>query len=225
MPFPHYIDRGKPGVIAVDLRARRFTNEAEPYHRFVPSMIRACQSDAEVAVWLIADARAVRSYGLGAVPPAPGRIGPFLRSGYLVAGNSPAALAEALGLEGAALARTIETFNCGARHGEDPEFGKGSTPFNRAYGDAAHTPNPCVAPLVEPPFYAVRVLPGDIATFIGLSTDACARVLDGSRRPIPGLYAAGNDMTSPFGGDYPAAGVTIGSAMTFGYIAGQHAAS
>ena len=225
VPFPHYIDRGKPGVIAVDRRARRFTNEAEPYHRFVPSMIRACQSDTEVEVWLIADARAVRSYGLGAVPPAPGRIGPFLRSGYLVAGNSPAALAEALGLEGAALARTVETFNRGARQGEDPEFGKGSTPFNRAYGDAAHTPNPCVAPLVEPPYYAVRILPGDIATFVGLSTDAYARVLDGSRRPIPGLYAAGNDMTSPFGGDYPAAGVTIGSAMTFGYIAGQHVAS
>ncbi len=221
IPFPHYMDRGKPGVIAVDGRAHRFTNEAEPYHRFVPAMIRASADAKDVAVHVIADHRALRRYGLGAVPPAPGRIGTYLKSGYLKMGETPALLANSIGIDAAALTNTIATFNGPAACGEDPEFGKGNNAFNRAYGDAAHAPNPCVAPLIKPPFYAVRVAPGDIATFIGLKTDASARVLDALGLPVPGLFAAGNDMTSPFGGDYPAAGITIGAAMTFGYIAGR----
>lgn len=221
VPFPHYMDRGKPGVIAVDPRGRRFTNEAEPYHRFVPSMIRACQNDPEVAVHVIADRRALRCYGLGAVPPAPARIAPYLSSGYLIEATDPTSLGQRIGVDGAVLAETIKQFNAGAATGSDPEFGKGGSAFDRAYGDAAWTPNPCVGPLVEAPFYAVRVMPGDIATFLGLAADAQARVLDAAGQPIPGLYAAGNDMTTPFGGDYCAAGITIGAAMTFGYIAGS----
>ncbi len=221
VPFPHYIDRGKPGVIAVDPRGRRFTNEAEPYHRFVPAMVRACEADPEVAIHLIADRRALRRYGLGAVPPAPARIAPFLRSGYLIEAANLASLGQRLGIDGATLAATIERFNADAATGNDPEFGKGSSAFDRAYGDAEWKPNPCVGPLAEPPFYAVRVMPGDIATFLGLAADAGARVLDAAGRPIPGLYTAGNDMTTPFGGDYCAAGITIGAAMTFGYIAGH----
>ncbi|MEZ5925266.1 MAG: FAD-dependent oxidoreductase [Hyphomicrobiaceae bacterium] len=221
VPFPHYIDRGKPGVIAVDTRGRRFTNEGQPYHRFVPAMIEACAADPEVVIFLIADRRALRAYGLGAVPPAPARIAPFRRSGYLIEAANPAALGQQLGIDGMALAQTIENFNASAMRGKDPQFGKGSSAFDRAYGDPAWTPNPCVGPLTTPPFYAVRVMPGDIATFVGLATDAAARVLDARRRPIPGLYAAGNDMTSPFGGDYCAAGITIGAAMTFGYVAGR----
>lgn len=220
VPFPHYIDRGKPGVIAVDPRGVRFTNEAEPYHRFVPSMIRACEADPEVAIHLIADRRALRRYGLGTVPPAPARIAPFLQSGYLIEAADPQRLGRRLGIDGAALSRTIERFNADAASGKDSEFGKGSSAFDRAYGDAEWKPNPCVGPLAEPPFYAVRVMPGDIATFVGLAADAGARVLDAEGRPIPGLYVAGNDMTTPFGGDYCAAGITIGAAMTFGYIAG-----
>ena len=42
--------------------------------------------------------------------------------------------------------------------------------------------------------------------------------------PIPGLYAAGTDMASVMGGHYPAGGINLGPAMTFGYIAGRHAA-
>lgn len=220
IPFPHYVDRGKPGVIAVDPSGRRFTNEAEPYHRFVPSMVRACEADSEVAIHLIADRRALRRYGLGAVPPAPARIASYLRSGYLIEAANPASLGQRLGVDGTALANTIERFNAGAASGNDPAFGKGGSAFDRAYGDAEWKPNPCVGPLVEPPFYAVRIMPGDIATFLGLAADGTARVLDAAGRPIPGLYTAGNDMTTPFGGDYCAAGITIGAAMTFGYIAG-----
>jgi succinate dehydrogenase/fumarate reductase flavoprotein subunit len=225
VPFPHYVDRAKPGVIAVTRAGTRFTNEADPYHRFVPAMIAACARSPEVASFVVADHRALRRYGLGAVPPAPGRIGPFLRSGYLMRGESPAGLAAAAGIDPDGLAATIAAYNEAAARGEDPAFGRGSSAFNRAYGDASHGPNPCVAPLVTPPFYAVRMVPGDIATFVGLRCDGCARVLDAAGEVVDGLYAAGNDAVSPFGGDYPAAGITIGAAMTFGYVAARHIAA
>lgn len=222
VPFPHYIDRGKPGVIAVTHAGRRFTNEAAVYHRFVPAMITACAGEADIAVWLIADHRAIRRYGLGAVPPAPALCAPFVKSGYLACGRTLVELADQTGIAAPALEETIAKFNRGAAAGEDPEFGKGSSLYDRANGDPAHRPNPCLAPLATSPFYAVRLYAGDIATFIGLRTDAHARVLDKAGIPIEGLYAAGNDAASAMGGDYPAAGITIGSAMTFGYLAARH---
>jgi succinate dehydrogenase/fumarate reductase flavoprotein subunit len=70
----------------------------------------------------------------------------------------------------------------------------------------------------------VKVVPGSFGTFAGLKTDASARVPDADEVPIPGLYAAGTDMASVMGGHYPAGGINLGPAMTFGYIAGRHAA-
>ena len=65
---------------------------------------------------------------------------------------------------------------------------------------------------------------GDLGTYAGISTDANARALDANGHPIEGLYAAGNDMASIMGGNYPGAGITLGPALTFGYIAGRHIA-
>ena len=223
-PFPHFIDRAKPGVIAVDRRGRRFVNEACSYHDFVPPMIEACDGDEKIETYIVADHRAIRRYGLGPVPPFPGRLKPWLRSGYLARGQTPEALGAALGIDGAALAATIAGFNGPAAAGTDPAFGKGTNAYNWNYGDPAHKPNPCVAPLDEPPFYAIRMIPGDIGTFLGLRADANARVLDRDGQPVPGLYVAGNDMVSVMGGTYPGAGITIGPAMTFGYIAARHMA-
>jgi hypothetical protein len=53
-PFPHFIDRAKPGVIVVDRRGRRFANEAVSYHDFVPKMIEACQEDQEIEAFVLA---------------------------------------------------------------------------------------------------------------------------------------------------------------------------
>jgi succinate dehydrogenase/fumarate reductase flavoprotein subunit len=128
------------------------------------------------------------------------------------------------GIDPAGLARTIEAYNHHARNGEDPEFGRGSTPYERVGGDAAHQPNPCVAPIDAAPFYAVKILPGSLGTFAGLYTDAQARVLNGAGEPIRGLYAVGTDAASIMGGYYPTGGINLGPAMTFGYIAGRHMA-
>ena len=76
----------------------------------------------------------------------------------------------------------------------------------------------------RPPYYAVAVVPTPLGTSLGLRTTADAQVCDGADRPIAGLYACGNDMHSPLGGEYPGAGAQIGAAMTFGYVAARHAA-
>jgi succinate dehydrogenase/fumarate reductase flavoprotein subunit len=223
VPFPHYNDRGKAGYIAVDRRGRRFISESLSYHDFVPAMINACRDDAEVCSWVLCDSRAIRQYGLGRVPPWPLPIGSFVRSGYLKRGESLEALAQACGIDAAGLKQTVARLNAGAGQGIDEEFNKGADVYERFNGSRGHTPNPCVAPIEAAPFYAVKVVPGDIGSFVGLQTDEHARALDAQRRPIDGLYVAGNDAASFMGGTYPGAGITLGPAMIFGHIAAKHA--
>lgn len=224
LPFPHFYDRGKPGYIAVDVDGRRFTNESASYHDFVPAMVEACRERAETSCWLICDHRAIRRYGMGAIGPAPLPLGPHLRSGYLRRATTWQQLAALIGVDAQTLQATIGRFNANAGNGTDPDFGKGDDAYHRFNGDPTHSPNPCLAPLERAPYYAMKLIPGDIGTFLGLRVDGDARVLDHNGAPILGLYAAGNDMTSVMGGTYPGAGITIGPALTFGYIAARHAA-
>lgn len=224
-PYPHFIDRCKPGFIAVDRRGRRFANEADSYHDFVPAMVQACQSDDRVESFLICDHRTIRRYGMGVVPPFPMPIQQYLNNGYLVRGSTLAELAKRLGIAAEGLADTVQKYNGYVHEGVDLEFGKGSNVYNHFGGDPQCKPNPNLAPISEGPFYAVKLQPGDLGTFKGLVTDEYARVLRlTDRQPIDGLYAVGNDMASVMGGAYPGAGITIGPAMTFGYIAAQHLA-
>ena len=217
--MPHFIDRAKPGVIAVTPKGTRFTNEGNSYHDFVQAMVKACKDEPEVFAWLLCDHKALRNYGLGCVAPAPLPIGRHLRSGYLKRGTTIGELALRIGIEPKVLEQTVREFNAGARTGEDPAFGKGSKAYNRYQGDALVQPNPCVAPLEHGPYYAIRLLIGDIGTFAGLVTDERTRVLDAEGKPIKGLYAVGNDAASIMGGNYPGAGITLGPALTFGYVA------
>lgn len=222
--MPHFIDRAKPGVIAVTPKGVRFANEGNSYHDFVQAMVAACQGEQEVSAWLLCDHKALRAYGLGCVAPAPLPIGRHLRSGYLQSGNTVAELAARIGVEPSVLEATVSAFNDTARRGEDPAFGKGSKAYNRYQGDALVTPNPCLAPLENGPYYAIRLVIGDIGTFAGLQTDDRTRVLNTAGQPIKGLYAVGNDAASIMGGNYPGAGITLGPALTFGYVAGMELA-
>lgn len=223
--FPHLIDRYKPGVIAVGKDGKRFINEAHSYHDFGQAMQKLGQAQGETSAWLICDHRALRRYGLGFVKPFPLPLFPHLRSGYLIRGRTINDLARATGIDASALEETVVNFNRHALQGEDPEFGKGSTAYNRYLGDAANKPNPCVAPLSKGPWYAIKLLPGDLGTFAGIRTDPAARVVDSAGKPVPGLYAVGNDAVSVMGGAYPGGGITLGPAMTFGYLAGLHLAA
>lgn len=222
--FPHVIDRAKPGVIAVTRKGTRFVNESCSYHDFVQAMLAAARGEKEVCAFVVCDHRTIRRYGLGFARPFPMPLGPLVASGYLSRGDTLAELARRAGIDAAGLQATVDAFNADAREGRDRRFGKGTTAYNRFQGDPNHGPNPCVAPVERPPFYAVRMIPGDLGSFAGLRADRFGRVLDAQRRPIPGLYVAGNDMCSVAGGNYPGGGINIGGAMTFGYVAALHVA-
>lgn len=222
--FPHFIDRAKPGVIAVTQGGKRFVNEGNSYHDFIQALFAATPQGSEVSAWLVTDHRAIRAYGLGFVKPRPLRLAPHLRSGYLLRGATLAELARAAGIEASEFEAQVAVYNRDALSGTDRVFGKGSTAYNRFYGDADITPNPCLAPLAQPPYYAVKVVVGDLGTYAGIATNEHAQALDANNKPVPGLYAAGNDMASIMGGNYPGPGITLGPAMTFGWIAGRHLA-
>ncbi|SCB46429.1 Succinate dehydrogenase/fumarate reductase, flavoprotein subunit [Bradyrhizobium shewense] len=222
--MPHFIDRAKPGVIAVMRDGKRFANEGNSYHDFVQAMIKAAKPGEEIAAFLVCDHKTLRKYGLGCVPPFPMPLGHHLDTGYLMRGDTLEALAAKTGIDAAAFIDTVKQFNATAPQGHDAAFGKGSKAYNRYQGDAMHGPNPCVAPIENGPFYAIKMVVGDLGTYAGIVTDENARALDAEGRVIPGLYAAGNDMASIMGGNYPGAGITLGPALTFGYIAGRHLA-
>ena len=219
--FPHtVVDRGKPGIIAVNAKGERFTSEAVSYHEFGLAMFRA----GAIPAFLLCDRQSLWQYGLGAVRPFTLKLEHFLAQGYLASGATPAELAASLGIDRDGLERTLAKYNADAAQGVDSQFDLGSDIYQRFLGDAAHGPNPCMRPIARPPFYAVRLYPSDLGTAAGLLTDADARVLDGDGRPIPGLYACGNDMNSIMGGAYPGPGITLGPALVFGWIAARHLA-
>ncbi|WP_079228657.1 FAD-dependent oxidoreductase [Pseudomonas putida] len=219
--FPHLVtDRAKPGVIAVDPAGRRFVNESNSYHHFVQSMF----ANAMGHCWLICDAEAMNRYGLGLARPKPVDNSALIAAGYLQRAASVPALAEAIGVDPQALQQTLERFNADAGNGIDREFGKGGNSYNRYMGDPQRQPNPCLAPLTKAPFYAIRIHTGDLGSARGLVTDAHANVLNRSGAPIAGLYAVGNDMNSMMHGTYPGPGITLGPALTFGWIAASHIA-
>ena len=224
--FPHLLDRYKPGVIGVLRNGKRFTNESNSYHDVGAAMVRACaeQGQKDTAMWLVCDKATLGKYGLGFVKPAPMPIGKFLRNGYLLQGATLAELAKNAGIDAAGLEQTVRDFNVGATQGDDPAFGRGSTSFNRYLADPSHQPNPCVAPVQQGPFYAVKVIMGDLGTFDGIQTSVVGEVLRRDGAPIEGLYAVGNDRASIMGGNYPGAGITHGPNMTCGYATAHHIA-
>ena len=220
--FPHLVERGKPGLIAVLKNGQRFTNEGESYPLFIKDLLKNTRKGELAHCWLICDHKFIRRYGLGAVKPFPISMKPWLENGYLKRAEHLKDLAKQCGIDAEAFEQSVSSYNIHAKQGLDPEFNRGTTPYQKAQGDADHRPNPCIAAIEHGPFYAVKVVPGSLGTFAGLITDNDARVLDQSTHlPINGLYAVGNDMNSIMGGQYPSGGITLGPAMTFGYLAAQ----
>lgn len=227
--WPHIIlDRAKPGLIAINDRGERFVNEADSYHDFVMGMLRDAQQhgSATARAHLIVDAAFIHEYGLGLLMPgrSASRIAAFERAGYLVKGNTLAELAAKLGVDAAGLAHTVDSFNRNAANGEDPAFGRGTSPMNRFNGDAQQQPNPCIRPMGRGPYYAVTVQPADLACSAGLSGNANGEVLDEAGHVIAGLFACGNDLASIFRGTYPGPGTTLGPAIVFGWRIARYVA-
>jgi succinate dehydrogenase/fumarate reductase flavoprotein subunit len=219
-PILHSVNLGKPGVIAVLRNGKRFVNESLSYHDFVQALISLPDIEAPVGAFVVCDHRAFGKYGLGyAKPFLP--LQALIDTGYLIRADTAEELARATGIEPVAFVQTLRDFNAHAVHGDDPGFGKGGNAYARFLGDMSHTPNPCVAPIDQAPYYAVWMYAGDIGSFAGIKTDPGARVMRSDGTPVPGLFAIGNDMASAFSGCYPGGGTPLGLGMTFGYIAGR----
>jgi succinate dehydrogenase/fumarate reductase flavoprotein subunit len=223
--FPHLVwERAKPGLMAVNGNGQRFANEATSYHEFVLAMYRSHAQVPTVPAYLVCDDDFIRKWGLGLALPGGRSRKHLIRDGYLHQAKSLRELAHRLNMNADGLESAAAQFNAAARTGTDVAFGKGSNEYNRYLGDPEHRPNPCLGPLARGPFYAIAVYPGDIGTALGIRCNENSQALDVQGSPIRGLYVAGNDMHSVMGGHYPAAGITLGPALTFGWIAGQHLA-
>jgi hypothetical protein len=165
------------------------------------------------------DREFVEKYGLGRVPPRRRDRRQFTKSGYLVEAISVDALARKIGVDAAGLRETVQQHNHFAETGEDEEFGKGSTEFDRHNGDPHHAPNPCLGRIDASPYYAMAVYPSTLGSSVGLRADPDGRVLAETGEPIPGLFVCGNDMASVMRGHYPGPGITLGPALIFAYRA------
>ncbi|WP_340314917.1 FAD-dependent oxidoreductase [Rhizorhabdus argentea] len=221
--YPHFaFDRCKPGALIVDKSGERFVNEAAPYH----VLVRAMHARGAVPAWLIGDKRFLRKYGMGIARPFPYPYRKFVRQGYLIEGATLTELAAKLSINHQGLLDTVARMNRFAMSGVDEDFGKGGDMFTRALGDQEHGLNPCLGSIDRSgPFFALALYPSDCGSTLGLRTNENAQVLGRSGQPIEGLYACGLDMNSVLRGNYPGAGTMIGPAITFGYLAGSHAAS
>jgi 3-oxosteroid 1-dehydrogenase len=224
-----FSERSMPGAIVVNALGKRFFNESVAYTAAVQAMYGGIEKmdGANLPSYLIFDNRYRRNYPFGPLLPsemhlnwlAPARV----RSGLLKKANTIPELAAQIGVDGASLKATVDRFNGFAQSGKDLDFQRGEDAYDLIYGDIRIQPNPCLAPVIEAPFYAIEIHPGDIGTKGGLLTDENGRVVDEHDQPIQGLYAVGNCSASVTGRTYPGAGATLGPAMTFGFLAARHA--
>jgi 3-oxosteroid 1-dehydrogenase len=222
-PYMVLVDRTLPGSIMVNKKGRRFTNEAGPYIDVVKDQyVTHSEAFNAIPAFLIADHRFHKKYPLGALMSwsSPKK---YIANGFIKAADTLEALATKCGIDPQGLKAEVEKFNRYAKTGKDPDFKRGEKAIDRYYSDPSVKPNPCLAPLDKPPFYAMEIFPGDLGTKGGLATDAHARVLREDGTPINGLYATGNCSSPVMGATYPGAGGTIGPSMTFGYIAARNA--
>lgn len=220
-PLYAVYERAKPRAILVDGDGQRYVNEAASYMAVGQAMYERNATVPAIPSWWVMDSRNRRRYMWGLTP---GGVTPrkWISSGYMIKAGSIDALARRCGIDPDGLKRTVEQFNSFAAQGKDPDFHKGERAYDRYYGDPRVQPNPCVAPLDKPPFYAVALYPGDVGTCGGLVTDQQARVMRDDGKPIPGLYATGNCTASVMGRTYPGAGASIAASFVFGWIAANH---
>ncbi|MCA2244654.1 3-ketosteroid-delta-1-dehydrogenase [Mycobacterium sp. WUMAC-067] len=219
-------ERSLPGCLIVDQNGCRFANEATDYMTFGQRVLELERSGSPVeAMWIIFDQQYRNSYVFGAelfprmrVPQA------WYGAGIAARADNLTDLGARIGVPVSTFFETMTRFNHHAAVGEDPDFGRGRSAYDRYYGDPTVTPNPNLRPLVKGPFYAVQVVLSDLGTCGGLRTDERARVLREDGGVIPGLYAIGNTAANAFGTTYPGAGATIAQGLVYGYIAAQDAA-
>jgi 3-oxosteroid 1-dehydrogenase len=215
-------ERSLPFCFIVDKAGRRFMNESESYVDAGHRQYERNRTTEAIPAWQIMDSRHRKYYPFGMTLPGKRGTRKLLEMGMLVEAQSLEDLARKIDIDPQGLAETARTFNEYARTGKDLDYHRGGSAYDRVYSDPRVKPNPNLGPVERPPFYAVKVYPGDLGTKGGILTDEFARALDDKGQVIEGLYAAGNSSASVMGHTYPGPGSTLGPATTFGYIGGRH---
>ena len=212
-----WFDRGRPGIIAVNNEGKRFVNESNSYHDVVFAMFN--DSSKKNNFHFICDSSFIRKRGLGYLLPWPWtlNIKKYLEMNYIKSAQTIEELAEKIKVNKKNLLKTVENINKFSKTGKDLEFNRGYSSFNHKLGDKKNTKNPNLGPIINPPFYSLKIEAATLGTATGLKTDENCRVLNLNGLPIEGLFAAGNDMTSMMRGYYPGGGITIGPAIAFSY--------
>jgi len=218
-------ERNLPGSIIVNAAGKRFMNEALPYVEATHAIYEGeATGVSHVPAWMIIDQRYRNRYlfaGLSPRQPFPGR---WYKHGVVKKADSLEALAEQIEVPADALRETVTRFNGFAESGVDEDFHRGDSAYDRYYADPRVKPNPSLHRIDKGPFYAVKIVPGDLGTKGGIVTDEHGRALRPDGSVIEGLYAAGNCSAAVMGHTYAGPGATIGPAMTFGYLAAEHVA-
>ena len=221
------MEKSFPGSCVVNRDGKRFANESQNYMAFQKALF-STHSDAHpnAPAWHIFDSRFRKNYMVGpmmteAMKPDWQLPKKWFESGFVAKANTVRELATALGIDPQGLEQTIANMNRYAETGTDEEFGRGDSAYDRYYADPAIQPNPCLAPIDQPPYYAMRIEAGDFGTLGGLDTDTHARVLHENGAALDGLYAVGNCAAAILP-TYPGPGATLGPAMTMAYQAAKH---
>jgi 3-oxosteroid 1-dehydrogenase len=188
-------------------------------------MLTRNQSVPAVPSWWIFDQQYMSRYLLNGTLPGTRKPDDWFDSGYLQKAGSVAELARQLRVPEATLHKTIDTFNQSARAGHDDEFKRGSRAYDQWLGDHYRRPSNTLGTIEVAPFYAAKVVPGDVGTFGGVVTDRYGRVIREDGTTIRGLYATGTSTASVMGRFYPGAGSSVGPSFVWGYVAAKHADS
>ena len=219
-------ERSLPGSLIVDQNGARFANESADYMSFGQRILELERTGHPVeSMWIVFDQKYRNSYVFAAElfprMPIPQS---WYDAGIACRADDLGTLADHMGVPRDTFTATMRRFNESASAGIDSDFHRGESAYNRYYGDPTVTPNPNLRPLIDGPFYAVKMVLSDLGTCGGLRADERARVLREDGAAIEGLYAIGNCAANAFGATYPGAGATIAQGLVYGYVAAMDAA-
>jgi 3-oxosteroid 1-dehydrogenase len=213
-----------PHAILVDQSGVRYMTEAGSYMAYCKGMLERNKTMPAVPSWGIFDEQFMRRYMFAGTMPGTRKPQRWYDEGFLRRANTIEDLARLLNIDPARLKGTVDRFNGFVAKNRDEDFHRGANAYDAWLGDEYHIPSASLGTIVEAPFYAVPVYPGDVGTYGGVVTDVNARVLREDGSVIPGLYATGVSTASVMGPVYPGAGSSVGPSFVWGYVAAKHAA-
>lgn len=216
-------ERAHPRSIMVNRSGRRFVNEAHNYNdvgRVMHNFDEMKFDYPNLPAWIIVDAEFMQRY------PFATRLPRDPIPDWMETAATLQELAESIGVDPDGLESTVKQYNAHVENGSDPDFGRGRSSYDLAFGDSSREGTlQTLGPIERAPFYACRVYSGVLQTKGGPKINTRSEILSVRGRPIEGLYAAGTVSAGFTGMAYPGGGGMVGPALVFGHIAGRNVAA